>query len=270
MKIIEQNLIPKSPAKKSEDGLVITNDFIAVIDGSTSKTQRHHCPGISNGRYAMMLISRYIRKLPANTSCHQFCVGATKALRRHYWLRFPVERMQQHPEERLCASVVLYSRLRREVWLVGDCHCLIGGEYVDNPKPYEQPLAEMRAAKVRKLLAEGMSQNDLLQPHDPAREVMIPTMLEVMHNQNITYSVIDGFPIPEAKVRVIQLGFEPMELVFASDGYPFLCPTLKESEERLAQQRQNDPLNIGEFKATKAFVAGNNSFDDRTYIRFSV
>ena len=146
-----------------------------------------------------MLISRYIRKMPANTSCHQFCVSATKALRRHYWLRFPVERMQQHPEERLCASVVLYSRLRREVWLVGDCHCLIGGEYVDNPKPYEQPLAEMRAAKVRELLAEGMSQNDLLQPHDPAREVMIPTMLEVMHNQNITYSVIDGSPFQKPK-----------------------------------------------------------------------
>ena len=270
MKIIEQSVIPKSPKKKSEDGIVVTNDFIAVIDGSTSKTPRRHCPLTSNGRYAMLLISRYIRKMPVNISCRQFCLNATKVIRSHYRWRFPVSRMQEHPEERLCASVILYSRLRREIWLVGDCHGLIGGEYVDNPKPYEQPLAEMRAKKVRELLSEGMTQQALLQPHDPAREVMIPTMLEVMHNQNVTYAVIDGFPIPEDKVPVIALDFRPWEIVLASDGYPHLAPTLAETEAWLDEQRRNDPLNIGEFKATKAFVEGNNSFDDRSYIRFIV
>ena len=117
----------------------------------------------------MKLISHYIRKMPANTSCHQFCVGATRAIRKHYWLRFPVERMKAHPEERLCASAIIYSRLRREVWMVGDCQCMIGGEYFDNPKPYELELAEMRVKKVNELLAEGMTQQELLQPHDPAR-----------------------------------------------------------------------------------------------------
>ena len=178
--------------------------------------------------------------------------------------------MKKHPEERLCASAIIYSRLRREVWMVGDCQCIIGGNYFDNPKPYEQPLAEMRVNKVRELLANGVSQHDLLQPHDPAREVMIPTMLEVMQNQNITYAVIDGFPIPEDKVRVIPLDFQKWEIIFASDGYPKLADTLAESESLLEEQRLKDPLNIGEFKATKAFVEGNNSFDDRSYIRFEV
>lgn len=218
----------------------------------------------------MQLLSRYIRRMPANISCHQFCLGATRTLRRHYWLRFPVERMKAHPEERLCASVVIYSRLRREVWMVGDCQCLIGGQYFDNPKPYELPLAQMREQKVRELLAQGVTQQALLQPHDPAREVMIPTMLQVMQNQNVTYAVVDGFPIPEDKVRVIMLDFRPSEIILASDGYPRLAPTLQESEALLEQQRQTDPLNIGEFKATKAFVEGNNSFDDRSYVRFLV
>ena len=57
MKILEQSIIAKSPNKKSEDGIVVTPDFIAVIDGSTSKTKRRHCPIMSNGRYAMLLIS---------------------------------------------------------------------------------------------------------------------------------------------------------------------------------------------------------------------
>ncbi len=178
--------------------------------------------------------------------------------------------MAAHPEERLCASAIIYSRLRREVWMVGDCHCLIGDEYFDNPKPYEQELAVLRGNRVRELLAGGIPQSELLQPHDPAREVMIPHMLETMQNQNKTYAVIDGFPIPEQKVLVLTLGFQPFEIVFASDGYPFLAKTLEESERLLNEQRLKDPLNIGEFKATKAFVVGNNSFDDRSYIRFTV
>ena len=178
--------------------------------------------------------------------------------------------MKQHPEERLCASAIIFSRLRREVWMVGDCQCLIGGEYFDNPKPYEQSLAEMRVKKVRELLDDGISQHELLQPHDPAREVMIPTMLEAMQNQNVTYAVIDGFKIPEEKVKVIQLDFQKWEIVFASDGYPKLANTLKKSEFLLKHQRKTDPLNIGDFKATKAFVEGYNSFDDRSYIRFEV
>ena len=225
---------------------------------------------MSNGRYAMLLVSHYIRRMPADISCQQFCKGVTRTIARHYWLRFPKQRMVEHPEERLTASAVIYSRRRHEVWLVGDCHCLIGHQYYDNPKPYEQQLAEMRTQKVRELLDAGVPQHNLLQAHDPARDVMIPTMLEVMKNQNITYAVIDGFPIPQQLVPVITLDFQPWEIVLASDGYPFLAPTLAETEALLASQRQNDPLNIGTFKATKAFVEGNNSFDDRSYIRFQV
>lgn len=39
MKIIESNIIGKKSQEACEDGLVMTDDFIAVIDGSTSKKQ---------------------------------------------------------------------------------------------------------------------------------------------------------------------------------------------------------------------------------------
>lgn len=277
MQIIEQSSIPKSPDRKNEDGLVVTSDFIAVIDGSTSKTRRRVCPLMGNGRYAMRLISSYIRKMPANISCHQFCRGVTAYIQRRY--RYPIlpfltpegriQRFREHPEERLTASAIVYSRVRREVWMIGDCQCLANGQHYDNPKPYEQRLAEMRAHRANQLLAEGNTVEQLLQG-DPAREVIIAPLIETMRQQNVTFAVIDGFPIAEQFVPVFTLDFQPWELVFASDGYPFLCPTLAESESRLAHQRQTDPLNIGEFKATKAFIEGYNSFDDRTYIRFTV
>ena len=118
-------------------------------------------------------------------------------------------------------------------------------------------------------MAEGATQEELLSD-DRARRVIIPRMLETMREQNITYSVVDGFHIPRQYVRTVTLDFRPWEIVMASDGYPFLCPTLAESELRLSRQREEDPLNIGTFQATKCFRPDFNGFDDRTYIRFRV
>lgn len=265
MKVIEQTIVAKNPAKKSEDGIVVTNDYIAVIDGSTSKTDRRYSIFKSNGRYCMHIISHYIKHAKGNLTCQQFCSGVTHAVAKHYRKR-DLPQLAEHPEERLTASAVVYSRLNREIWMIGDCQCLVGDTFYDNPKPYEQELAEQRAAIIEQ------STGDKLQflQHDTAREAIIPHMLETMKQQNKTYAVIDGFPIPQRCVRVITLDFQPWEIVLASDGYPFLEPTLQKSEEKLALQKATDPLNIGVFKATKAFSEGNNSFDDRAYIRFSV
>ena len=269
MEIIEQACIAKNPKKKSEDGIVVTPDFIAVIDGSTSKSEYRHSLLRSNGRYAMQLISRYISRMPKDASCEQFLRGVTAYIRRHY-KKSMLQRLAEHPEDRLTASVVVYSRLQREIWMVGDCQCLVGSEYYDNPKPAEAELAAMRAEEARRQLSEGKSIDDLLR-NDTARPVIIPRMLETMRQQNVTYSVVDGFPIDRRHIRIITLDFQPWEIVLASDGYPFLCPTLDASEQRLQQQRERDPLNIGpDFQATKASHPDFNSFDDRSYIRFRV
>ena len=41
MDIIESSIIGKKSPEACEDGMVVTDDFIAVIDGSTSKTPKH-------------------------------------------------------------------------------------------------------------------------------------------------------------------------------------------------------------------------------------
>jgi glycerophosphoryl diester phosphodiesterase len=138
--------------------------------------------------------------------------------------------------------------------------------FYDNPKPYEQELAEMRAA-----IINNSKDKTAFLTNDTARQQIIPRMKETMKEQNVSYAVIDGFHIPEQHVLIITLDFQPWEVILASDGYPFLCTTLAESEAQLQQQRNEDPLNIGpRFQATKGFHPDFNSFDDRAYLRLKV
>ena len=281
MKIIESSIIGKKSPEACEDGMVITDDFIAVIDGSTSKTPKHLNPDMKNGRYAMMLISEYIREeLKADASVDDFCQGVTAYIYNKVYEKLGVEeRLKEHPEERLTASAILYSRTRNEVWMVGDCQAIIAGKLYENGKPYEQEIARKRV----ELIEQGLSPAE-------ARKQIEPLLIEAMlSGQNQTYTVIDGFPIYREGVKVVALNTKPVsssietyfqeqtkpvsspnEVVLASDGYPFLKPTLAASEAALAEQIANDPQNIHSFIATKGIVEGNKSFDDRTYIRFSV
>ena len=294
MKIIESSIIGQKSQEACEDGMVVTDDFIAVIDGSTSKTPKHLNPDMKNGRYAMMLISEYIREeLKADASVDDFCQGVTAYIYNKVYEKLGVEeRLKEHPEERLTASAILYSRTRNEVWMVGDCQAIIDGKLYENGKPYEEKIARKRV----ELIAQGLSPAE-------ARKQIEPLLIKAMlSGQNQTYTVIDGFPVYREGVKVVSVsdsssvqdsvsssdscsvqdpvscsgsasasGTIPSsssEIVLASDGYPFLKPTLAASEAALAEQIANDPQNIHSFIATKGIVEGNKSFDDRTYIRF--
>ena len=281
MKIIESSIIGKKSQEACEDGMVITDDFIAVIDGSTSKTPKHLNPDMKNGRYAMMLISEYIREeLKADDSVDDFCQGVTAYIYNKVYEKLGVEeRLKEHPEERLTASAILYSRTRNEVWMVGDCQAIIAGKLYENGKSYEQEIARKRV----ELIEQGLSPAE-------ARKQIEPLLIEAMlSGQNQTYTVIDGFPIYREGVKVVALKTKPVsssietyfqeqtkpvsspnEVVLASDGYPFLKPTLAASEAALLHLIAHDPQCIHDFIATKGLVAGNKSFDDRTYIRFRV
>ena len=281
MKIIESNIIGKKSQEACEDGLVMTDDFIAVIDGSTSKTPKHLSPDMKNGRYAMMLISEYIQQeMKADATVDEFCEGITAYIYNKVYLPMGIEeQLRLHPEERLTASAIIYSNQKKEVWMVGDCQAIINGKLYDNSKPYEQEIAQKRV----ELIAQGLSPAE-------ARKQIEPLLIKAMlSGQNQTYTVIDGFPIYREGVKIVALKMKlasnsietysqeylkpvssPNEVVLASDGYPFLKPTLAESEAALAHLIAHDPQCIHDFIATKGLVVGNKSFDDRTYVRFIV
>lgn len=277
MKVIESKIEGKKSPESCEDGLVVTADFIAVIDGSTSKTPHHLSPDMKNGRYAMVLISEYIQhELKPESTVEDFCEGVTSYIYNKVYRQQGIEeQMQAHPEERLTASAILYSKAKNEVWMVGDCQAIIDGKLYENNKPFEDIVARRRV----ELIQQGFTPQE-------ARKTIEPLLIQAMlEGQNKTYTVIDGFPIYQKGVKVVSLNapqknvetdvadslpLPTKEIVLASDGYPFLKPTLTESEEALAHLLAYDPQCTHEFIATKGIVVGNKSFDDRTYIRFQI
>lgn len=216
---------------------------------------------MKNGRLAMILVSQFIQHMPPYISFEGFCLGITAFIRTEYEHRDLIGRMAEHPEERLTASAIIYSKAHHELWMAGDCQALVDGVCYDNIKPYEETIA---CERVRLISQQGYTPQE-------ARRMIEPMLVESMkRGQNIQYAVIDGFPIHLPGVKKISISNAARQIVLATDGYPFLKATLKESEEALARQLKDDPQNLSSYIATKGLVEGNKSFDDRAYIRISL
>lgn len=206
----------------------------------------------------MLLVTDYLRHLSCKITLDEFCDGVTREIYRHYPEDI-LDTLSSHPENRMTASAIVYSHYRNEIWMIGDCQGLVNGKLLENGKPDERRIAEKRVNLIR----NGLSP-------DQARSTIVPDLIQAMkEGQNKTYAVIDGFPIYKKGIIRIQCPHSTdTEIVLASDGYPFLLPTLQESEQRLAVQLKDDPQNTRTFLATKGLKPGNLSFDDRAYIRF--
>ena len=263
MEITEQQLVGKKSQETCEDGIVVTRSHVAVIDGSTSKTAIRINPAESNGRYCMQLVSQAIASLPAETSYQEFCTIATEAIASVYnRLHIEPDIIRQHPERRLTCSAAVYSRHHRQIWLIGDCQCLVDGVLFENNKPQEAANAKKRSEYIlsRHLTAEDITK------HDSGRDFIIGDIIRSMQGQNKTYTVIDGTPIYMNGIKIIDVS-KAREIVLATDGYPFLKPTLAESEAALRELLRQDPMLVTLYQATKGIMQGNCSFDDRAYLR---
>lgn len=264
----------KGSMAECEDGLVITDHFIGVIDGVTSKSDYRY-DGMTTGQLATKLAIACISSFAPDIDAYEAVRKLTQAFRQFYVDHGRLELAERHVSERLAACAVIYSRHRREIWLVGDCQCLVDGAYYSSPKLVDTIIAQARALYVAAELKAGKTVEQLLE-HDTSREYVLPliklgaSFANCQDDDEYGYAVIDGFDVCPTQIRVITLGDESWEVVLASDGYPRLFPSLEQSEQYLQKILTTDPLCYREYKSTKGLVKGNTSFDDRAYVRFIV
>lgn len=274
MKIIEQFIQSKTPnVEDCEDGVIANDNYVAVVDGATSKSITKW-GGKKSGRIATELILEKIVKLEANLDASQFMSALNKAIAGWYESEGVYEQMQKNPVERCSAGVVAYSKSKNQIWFIGDCQALIDGKPISNDKMIDTITSNARALFIELALLEGKTIADF-QEHDSGRDFIFPLLEKQNLLQNIKqdsefkYEDLDGFFTDASAIKIVDVPPSTEEIVFASDGYPVLASTFAESEKILKEVLADDPLLFRRYKSTKGLQKGNLSYDDRSYIRFS-
>jgi hypothetical protein len=256
-----------------EDAVFISDNFAAVVDGAT--TPEIQPPTARSGRIAAQLLVEALGSLPADIAAHAAVGRLNSELLDWYRASKRVHVAQEDPTQRASASVIIFSRYRREVWSVGDCTVRIGDRSCRNESSLERVAAEARSVVLEAALVTGSTIYELAQ-RDPGRAAIEPLLHanRVLRNARSEYEYahpgLDGFLAQDYVPEVYVVPDEVDEIVLASDGYPIVERTLEESERRLEEILREDPLCFRLFKATKGRYDGALSFDDRAYLRISV
>lgn len=267
-KFIEGKYIDQSLC---EDDIFISNDFVAVVDGATAKSDKK-INGKTSGKIATEVIIASMTSMPQKATAVEGIKHISNALKNFYIENGIYEEMFVPFADKPTASIIIFSNYQKEIWVVGDCQALIDEEYINNDKLIDKIVAEARAMYLQIEIDGGKTVDELL-VNDTGRKFILQVIDKQTILQNtdkkheFAYNVIDGFKVDESGIRIIDVK-EAKKIVLASDGYPKVFPTLKESEDYLNHLRVVDPLCYKLYKSTKGFVKTNNSFDDRAYVSF--
>ena len=269
MTIIEKFISSKtSNPEMCEDGLVITDDIIAVIDGVTSKSNNLF-EGKKGGRYCKDFIVRVVDSgMYSTENAESFFTSVNNQLKEEIISKFFDIEYIEWPR----ASMIVYCKKLNEIWSYGDCQCMINGENFSEVKKIDELTSQMRAVNLELALLKGVS-TEALRNDDVGRKAILSILKEQVYFENTDseygYPVINGQKINSKLIRSYNVK-KGDEVILASDGYPVLRQNLAESEKELEKILKNDPMCFRMFKSTKGIENGNLSFDDRTYCRFMI
>ncbi len=272
VKIIESFIKGKKNNKElCEDGLVITENYISIIDGVTSKGNTLW-QNMTSGVYVKKLLINAINNMSPNLKAEDSILYLNTLIKEEYEKSNMYEYVKEHPEERLQANLIVFNISKNEIWMWGDCQALINKKLYHKEKKIDKILSEARSLFIDLELKNGKTVEDIIK-NDTGRKYILPLLKQsIVYNNTIGEygcNVLDGFEIMPKSVIKIKVK-ENDEIVLASDGYPVLKNSLKESEEKLLEILEKDPLLINIYKSTKGLQQGNISYDDRTYIKFVV
>jgi hypothetical protein len=271
MKVLDSFIAAKSGrADECEDGISFTGHFAAVVDGATDKGSRRY-NDMTPGRYAMTVCTEAIGTLDPDSDAKSAICHLTE----HLASRLP---SGTPPHEGPTAVATIYSAARREIWQIGDVGFWHSGIPANAGRPtklIDRYAAEIRAAVLHASLSNGEDPAQLAES-DPGRAAIHSILVgqSIFRNNpgagKWAYVALDGRPVNVNLVVVHQVPEGVDTIVLASDGYPAILPTLQASEELLARLLREDPLCIGPLLGTKGVVPGNQSYDDRSYLRFAI
>lgn len=253
------------------DAYVWGENYIAVIDGATPKGSLLW-DGMKGDVFISHLLVSVIEKMDKNLSGPEAITYLNLIVKDEYQ-KHGVEFSTLKPEERLQCSVLIYSRVRNEIWSFGDCMLKINEREFYNIKDGDRMLSALRAFCIQIEKDRTGDQREDLQLSEYGRRCILPYLKQyvTLANRNVPfgYDVLDGGSINASHVKIYAVQKNDF-VVMATDGYPRLFDSLESTEKYLQMALEVDPMCIGILQGTKGISEGNVSYDDRTYLSFKV
>ena len=262
IKIVEKLLLGKNQEQElCEDGIFISDNFVAIIDGVTSKSSQRY-EGKTSGRYARDVLLNALEDMPIH-------YDSNTALK---YLNSKLPKTENIFDDRIQAGLILYNDYKKEIWSYGDCICMIDNILHEIKGVIEGEIIGHRIDFLKEEIKNGKIINDLLD-NDTGRLHIQDYIKDHWKYANTGhkygYAVLDGISFNKKLVKIYDV-VNSHEIVLASDGYPFLKSTLLGSENAIQELKDNDPLCMDIFKGSKGFYPNKNGFDDRAYVRFVI
>lgn len=278
MQIIEQFLCGKTGNEDiNEDRIAISEHFIGLFDGATNRGGSM-LAGLPLGRFASETVAQAMTELPADITARAAIDSLSATLHQRTQDEAAKEGRDFAQDWSAPATAVLiYSKARKEIWRVADSTFIVnGGDANMRFFAQERTWCDLRRAWLQAQMVRGATEADLL-ADDKSWELLTPLIgaLKVFANSEHAmahpygFGVINGSHVPDRYVEVFDAS-DARDIVFASDGYPEVLPTLHDTEEALRKTIAQDPLMYKIHPQVKAVRKGWQSYDDRSYIRFTV
>ena len=269
-RVLESFLRSKTGRPDGGDDLfVVTPHFAAVLDGATDSSGATY-DGIGAARFVAQIGAEAIEKLPPDTTAQEAVTRMSEAVGKGLREITPNHAPSRPP----CFVFVMYSAARRELWRVGDAQYLIDSQGRNPEMAVDEVVVKARQLVIHAHLLAG-AKVETLRRDDPGRKVIEPILELQTRFMNRAdspygYGAISGSEVPAQFIEIINMPTEAREIVLASDGYPQVYPTLRESEAWLAHVLGRDPLLTELHVAAKGQRPGAASFDDRAYVRLEL
>lgn len=256
--IVETSVVARTAAEPCADRLVLGEHVLGVADGATKKPWDTG----PDGAELAEAVAGYLAATAAGCPAREATDGATALVRDLL--------AGTAPGAGSAVSFCVLHRPRREIWRVGEGRVLFDGTPVPPRPSGERVVAEARALVLRKHLADGVPEAELL-AGDPGRAAvreLLRALVGLRNRPDPRYgcAAVDGQDVPDLFVEVIPVPAGVREVVITTDGYPEPAPTLAEAERLLAARLARDPLMLDP-PETKGLRPAANSFDDRAYLR---
>ena len=268
LKVIETFLRGKENKKETcEDGIFIGEHLVAVVDGVTAKGTKLW-NGKKSGCYAKDKILTYLKQISKEQTAKDLLMHLDKVLQDSVIACEAELQSEDFPR----ASIIIYNDYYKEIWSYGDCQCRLNEQVYSHVKKIDQLNADLRTYVLEYELLNGKTP-EMLMENDVGRKAIQKNLQMQFQFENrlceFGYPVLNGQGIEESLIKIYQV--KPGdEIILASDGYPVLEKSLKESEAQLKYFIKKDPLCFRELRGTKGLQKGNVSFDDRAFCRIRI